>query len=54
MTMTPASTRPTDRLRSRLHAELKLLDAIDEAAPDLEESTYATRWNYAEATHLAR
>ena len=53
MTMTPASTRPTDRLRSRLHAELELLDAIDEAAPDLGEPTYATRWNYAEATHLA-
>jgi len=53
MTMTPASTRPTDRLRSRLHAELELLDAIDEAAPDLGEPTYHTRWNYAEATHLA-
>ena len=53
MTMTPASTRPTDRLRARLHAELELLDAIDEAAPDLGEPTYATRWSYAEATHLA-
>ena len=53
MTMTPASTRPTDSRRSRLHAELKLLDAIDEAAPDLGEPTYATRWNYAEAAHVA-
>lgn len=53
-TLTPASTRPTDRLRARLHAELKLLDAIDEAAPDLSGPSYiATRWNYVEGITVA-
>ena len=54
MTMTPASTRPTDRLRARLHAELELLDAIDEAAPDIGGPMLApTSWNYVEAAHVA-